>query len=154
ARLLAGLGTSWHIEGTYFKPYSCCRWNHAPIDALLAAMAECSIKAGDIVGLEVETFCRALTLGNEAAPSTLEGAQYSIPVCLVVAATRGASALLPLHESCLTDAAAIDLARRVRLTVVPEFDAMFPAAVPGRIRIRTISGTVETTVLAPKGEPA
>ena len=151
--LLLDLGSSWHIAGTYFKPYSCCRWNHAPVDGLIGLMAEHSIRAGDIVAIDVETFGRALTLSNEPAPSTLEGAQYSIPFCLGVAATRGASALLPLEDFVLADRAAISVARKVRLAVIPEFDAMFPAAVPSRIRVATTSRTFERTVLAPKGEP-
>ena len=154
AKLVDGLGASWHIEGTYFKPYSCCRWNHAPIDALLALMSEHHIAASDIVGIEVETFSRALTLANEVAPSTLEGAQYSIPFCLGIAATRGASALLPLRDESLADVDAIGVARQVRMTVTPEFDAKFPAAVPGRVRITTADGTFTSTVMIPKGEPA
>jgi 2-methylcitrate dehydratase PrpD len=152
--LLDGLGARWHVTNAYFKPYSCCRWNHAPIDALLALMNEHAIEAADIVAIDVETFGRALTLGNEAAPSTLEGAQYSIPFCLGVAGVRGAPALLPLQEASLVDAAIVELSRKVKLSVIQEFDAMFPAAVPGRVRVTTAAGALERTVLAPKGEPS
>jgi 2-methylcitrate dehydratase PrpD len=154
APLLDGLGVNWHINNTYFKPYSCCRWIHAPIDALLALIEEHGIKANEIIGIEVETFGRASALSNEIAPATLEGAQYSIPFCLGVAATSGSSALLPLGERSLTDAAAIAVAQRVRMSVTPEFDVMFPAAVPGRVRVTIASGVYECTVLTPKGEPA
>ena len=154
AALVDGLGTRWHIDGTYFKPYSCCRWNHAPIDALLAVMSAHKIVAADIVSIDVATFGRALTLSNEIAPTTLEGAQYSIPFCLGIAATRGAPALLPLRDASLADADAVGVARRVRMTVAPELDAMFPAAVPGRIRVTTSRGTFDHTVMMPKGEPA
>jgi 2-methylcitrate dehydratase PrpD len=153
-RLLDGLGTSWLIDNTYFKPYSCCRWIHAPVDALLALMAKHGFHAGDIVAIDVETFGRTLTLSNEVAPVTLEGAQYSLPFCLGVAATSGASALLPLAEESLADAAAQQISQRVRMTVTPEFDAMFPAAVPGRVRVTTASGVFQRTVLMPKGEPS
>jgi 2-methylcitrate dehydratase PrpD len=153
AILLDGLGVGWHINNTYFKPYSCCRWLHAPVDALLALMAEHKITVGDVIGIDVETFGRTLTLGNEVAPATLEGAQYSLPFCLGVAATSGASALLPLREGSLADAGALAAAQRVRMAVSPEFDAMFPAAVPGRVRVTTATGTFERTVLMPKGEP-
>ena len=152
--LLDGLGTRWHVEGTYFKPYSCCRWNHAPIDALLSLQATHKFAAQDIAAIEVETFSRALTLANEPAPSTLEGAQYSIPFCLGVAVAHGASALLPLRDESLTDALAVGVARRVTMAVTPEFDAMFPAAVPGRVRVTTGAGIFEQEVLLPKGEPA
>ncbi|WP_257165936.1 MmgE/PrpD family protein [Bradyrhizobium sp. SRS-191] len=152
-RLLDGIGTSWLINSTYFKPYSCCRWLHAPIDALLTLMKDHGIHPKAIINIDVETFGRSLTLSNEVAPATLEGAQYSLPFCLGVAATSGASALLPVTKELLTDQTAIEIAGRVRMTVNPEFDRMFPAAVPGRVRITTASGTFEQTVLAPKGEP-
>ncbi|MGJ5205897.1 MmgE/PrpD family protein [Bradyrhizobium sp. HKCCYLR20261] len=153
ARLLDGLGTSWLINSTYFKPYSCCRWIHAPIDALLSLLTDHDIRPDAIINIDVETFGRSLTLSNEVAPATLEGAQYSLPFCLGVAAISGARALLPLSNESLADARAIEIAGRVRMTVNPEFERMFPAAVPGRIRITTSSGTFERTVLAPKGEP-
>ncbi len=41
-------------------------------------MNEHAIEAADIVAIDVETFGRALTLGGEDSPSTLEEAQYSI----------------------------------------------------------------------------
>jgi 2-methylcitrate dehydratase PrpD len=153
AVLRDGLGANWHINGTYFKPYSCCRWLHAPVDALLALMAEHGLKPDDIVRIDTDTFGRTLTLSNEIAPATFEGGQYSLPFCLGVAATGSASALLPLREESLTDAAAIAVAQRVRMAVRPEFDAMFPAAVPGSVRVTTASGVFERTVLNPKGEP-
>ncbi|NPU13432.1 MmgE/PrpD family protein [Bradyrhizobium sp. 83002] len=153
ARLLDGLGASWLINSTYFKPYSCCRWIHAPIDALLSLLRDHDIHPDAIIGIHVETFGRSLTLSNEVAPGTLEGAQYSLPFCLGVAAISGAAALLPLSSDSLRDQRAIEIAGRVRMTVNPEFDLMFPAAVPGRVRITTASGVLEQTVLAPKGEP-
>ncbi len=154
AILCDGLGRRWHITDTYFKPYSCCRWLHAPVDALLALMADHGIVADDIIAIDTDTFRRTLTLSNEVAPATLEGGQYSLPFCLGVAATRGAAALLPLREESLGDAVALAVSARVKMTVKPEFDAMFPAAVPGAVRITTVSGTLERSVLMPKGEPA
>lgn len=149
-----GLGSAWHVNDTYFKPYSCCRWLHAPVDALLAVMSDHDLKADDIVGIDTDTFGRTLTLSNEIAPLTLEGGQYSLPFCLGVAATGGSAALLPLREESLNDAAALAVSARVRMTVKPEFDAMFPAAVPGAVRVTTRSGILERSVLMPKGEPA
>jgi 2-methylcitrate dehydratase PrpD len=153
ATLVAGLGSSWHLETIYFKPYSCCRWIHAPIDALLALAAEHRFSATDIETIEVDTFGRALTLNNEIAPTSLEGAQYSIPFCLAVAALRGARALLPLEDSILADREAIALAGRVHVAVDPLFDRMFPAAAPGRVRVRTASSCFEREILSPRGDP-
>jgi 2-methylcitrate dehydratase PrpD len=82
---------------TYFKPYSCCRWPHAPVDALLARISEHDIKPDDIVRIDTDTFGRTLTLGNEIAPATFESRQYSLPFCLGVAATRCSAAIRALR---------------------------------------------------------
>ena len=102
-KLLAGLGSRWAIEGVYFKPYSCCRWAHAAIDAVLDLKNQHSIAAGDITGIEVETFGWALRLNNEVAPRTLESAQYSVPFCVALAATAGGDALVRLSDEWLAE---------------------------------------------------
>lgn len=152
--LLGGLGADWLIEGTYFKPYSACRWAHAAVDALLEIQGTHGIEAASIGRIDVETFGRALTLNNEVAPTSIEGAQYSIPFCLGLAGVDGTAALLPMTAASLTRSDALDLAAKVRLSVDPDLDAMFPAAVPARVKV-VAGGTIfERTVLTPKGEPA
>jgi 2-methylcitrate dehydratase PrpD len=152
--LLAGLGQSWLVESVYFKPYSCCRWGHAAIDATLDLAAEHRIDRGSVRSIDIAIFSRALRLNNEIAPKTLESAQYSIPFTVALALSRGRAALLPLMEASLSDTAAIDLAGLVRLSVDPQFDGMFSARVPSRVTIVTDDRVLTRTVLDPKGEPA
>ena len=152
-KLLQGFGANWLIESIYFKPYSCCRWAHAAIEALLQIMAAESISPDMIMSIQVYTFSWALRLNNETKPKTLESAQYSVPYCLALAAVRGSDALLPMRESALGDPAVEDLAARVGLKVDPQFEVQFPESVPARIEIRTRTGHHSHTVLAPKGEP-
>ena len=155
AKELTGeLGASWKIDGTYFKPYSCCRWAHAAIDGLLDIQASDDVPGDAIQSIAVETFSRALQLNNDVAPESLEAAQYSIPFCLALAALRGGQALLPLQESSLCDREVLALASRVSLRIDPELDAMFSEAVPARIEIATARGLFARTVTAPKGEPS
>ena len=150
--LTKGLGDTWLIEGCYLKPYSCCRWIHAGLDGLLAIRNEHGIEAKDIIAIDMHTFGATIALSNEIAPRTLEGAQYSTPFCLALAALRGADALQPLQEELLHDADARALAGRVRLHLDPAFEAMFPRKVPCRIAVTTAAGTIDRTVLSPKGE--
>jgi 2-methylcitrate dehydratase PrpD len=153
AAILADLGLSFAIERVYFKPYSCCRWAHSAIDALLEIMGREGLKASEIEGVEVSTFARALRLSNATAPATLPAAQYSIPFTLGIAAYRGRGALLPLAQSALGDPDAIAFAENVTLTVDPELDAGFPLVVGAHLRVRTANGTIEQRVLRPLGDP-
>jgi 2-methylcitrate dehydratase PrpD len=153
-KLIGGLGESWLIESTYFKPYSCCRWIHAPVDAVVKLQAEHAIAARDITSIDIHSFPATLALNNECAPSTLESAQYSTPFCVALAALCGPEALLPLEAAALGDAEAIALAGRIRLHLDPGFEALFPDAVPARVVVTTAGGSVSETVMAPKGEPS
>ena len=152
ARLSGLLGETWLIESIYFKPYSCCRWAHAAIDALLELQAEGAISPATIQEIEVHTFNRVFRLNNDRAPANLEAAQYSVPFCLALAALHGPDALLPLTEDLLGDREVIALAERVRLHIDPDLDAMFSEAVPARLEIAMPDGRVTRTILTPKGE--
>lgn len=152
--LTADLGRSWLIETTYFKPYGCCRWAHAAIDALLDLMRDNHVAADEIRAVRVETFAQALWLNNDMAPPTLEAAQYSVPFCLAAAAIHGAEALLPLAETTLADPRVLGFAPRVTVEVAPDLDPMFPKSVPARIAVVTAQGLLRRTVLSPRGEPA
>lgn len=152
-KLLDGLGTHWAIERAYFKPYGCCRWAHAAIDAVLALKTEQALAADDIRSIRIETFDWALRLNNETAPRTLEAAQYSVPFCVALAAVRGAEALVQLSEAALEDDQVIALAGRVTLAIDPQFDQMFPDQVPARIVVETANERLVKTVTAPLGEP-
>jgi 2-methylcitrate dehydratase PrpD len=153
AMLLDGLGQSFLVETVYFKPYSCCRWGHAAIDAALDLAAQNDVVPGSVRAIDIDIFGRALRLNNDVAPTTLESAQYSIPFTVALALTRGRAALLPLQAKSLEDEATIALARLVRLSVDPEFDQMFSARVPSRVTIKTDNRVLTKTVLDPKGEP-
>lgn len=142
------------VTRVYFKPYSCCRWAHAALDALLALMEERGLVADEIAAIDVATFQRALTLNNAADPRTLEGAQYSVPFVLGVAATRGRRALLPMKADSLHDPASVAVARRVHLSVDPALDAQFPATTAARLDLSLKSGEkLSREVIFPFGDP-
>jgi 2-methylcitrate dehydratase PrpD len=152
-KLLDGLGETWAIEGIYFKPYGCCRWAHAAIDAILALKAELKFSASEVETIQVHTFGWALRLNNDCAPATLESAQYSVPFCVALAAARGGEPLVRLSETTLLDEEVLMLAKRVELVLDPMFEALFPGAVPARVVIDTSTGRFEKTVMSPLGEP-
>ncbi len=154
AAITDGLGNGRALTAVYFKPYACCRWIHAAIDAMVELFNDGTITPGDIRAADVYTFERVLRLNNYADPDTLEGAQYSLPFCLSVAACGGAEALLPLSPEWLHQPTVTTLAARVHLHVDPELDACFPTETGARICIETADGRLEKTVRHPLGDPA
>ena len=154
ASILRGLGRSFAIDGVYFKPYSCCRWAHAAIDGLADVLSGEGLRWEAVQSVEVHTFERALKLNNEPDPSTLEGAQYSVPFVLGVAAVEGVSALLPLREDSLHKAEIVDFANRVTLLVDEEIDRSFPTQTGARVVLKTATGQHVRKVLHPLGDPA
>ena len=149
-----GLANGSAMTAVYFKPYACCRWIHAAIDAMVELVTDGAITPGDIRAVDVYTFERVLRLNNYADPDTLEGAQYSLPFCLAVAACGGADALLPLSPEWLHRPEVTTLAARVRMHVDPVMDACFPAETGARVCLETAAGRVEQTVRYPLGDPA
>lgn len=154
SRILQGLGEDvFALETVYFKPYSCCRWIHSALDALLQLLKEHRINAGEIDRIVVSTFGRALRLNNYSNPDSVEGAQYSIPFCMAVAALQGGQALLPLDEKCLGRTDLTSLAEKVALEVDPDLDAAFPSQVPARVTIETGGKRYQQSVTDPLGDP-
>ncbi len=152
-RIVAGLGGSPMIEGTYFKPYACCRHIHAPLDAFLALLQRYSISAGDVDSVEVHTYAATFNLSNLPRPRTLIEAQYSVPFCLAICALRGPQALLPMEDSVLEDEAVRTFANRITLHCDPEIEAMFPSRSPARVVLDVSGRRLESPVTEPRGDP-
>jgi 2-methylcitrate dehydratase PrpD len=153
AAILDGWDDGWLIEGTYYKPYSCCRWAHAGLDGLAALLTEEPVAPEAIEAIELDIFSRALTLSNLAQPPSMEAAQYSIPYVLGLLAVHGAGVLLPMQPDCLHDESAVAVASRVVMRIDPKFDAMFPASAPSRITLVANGRRRMREVLLPVGEP-
>jgi 2-methylcitrate dehydratase PrpD len=153
-KIVEGLGKGFAIEKVYFKPYSCCRWSHSALDALLQLMVEHGIGVGEIHKVDVHTFSRALRLNNAVAPESLEAAQYSVPFSLAVAALDGERALLPMQPQCLGRPELISFARKVELHVDPDLDRVFPGKAAARVVLQTGRGNYEKLVVDALGDPA
>ena len=154
ARITQNLGETWEIEQTYLKPYASCRYAHAATDAVLSLVPEGSTSGKDIDRLLVEVFPKAFTITNERAPTTLEGAQFSIPFCVALAALRGANAFRPMHVDSLQDPEVLALAHRVEMVTGDEFHTSFPATAPSRVRLTRNGKQTQATVVHPLGDVA
>lgn len=155
AALTGGLGDTsaletWALQQCYLKPYACCRYMHAAVDAIL----EMRKPGSTIRSLRIETFPQALRLANERAPRSLEGGQYSFYFSCALAALRGREALQPVLPESLLDTEVLDLAARIELEVSPDFAASFPVGTPARVILDQGDGPQEMVVLHPLGDVA
>ena len=146
--LLSGLGQTWWLEQCYLKPYACCRYMHAAVDAILALREP----GRPIVDLRIETFPQGLKLSNARAPATLEGGQYSYYFSCAVAAMYGGEALQPVDPALLADPSVLELAGRIGLGTHEEFAASFPTGTPCRVTLDQGDGPKTMTVLQALGD--
>ncbi len=142
------LGLHWWLEDCYLKPYACCRYMHAAIDAILAMRRACA----PILTLRIETFQRGTELSNERAPLTLEGAQYSYHFSCALAALYGREALQPVDPMRLHDPKVLELAGRIELIAHPDFAESFPKGTPCRVILDQGNGPESCTVISPLGD--
>ena len=154
-RILDGLGDRPLIEGTYFKPFACCRHIHAPLDAYVALSAQRGIAVSDVMGVEVHTYRATFNLSNLPHPRTLVEAQYSVPYCLALCAVHGPSALVPMDVQLLNDNKVLAFARRVTLHHDTEIEQLFPARSPARVTVTLRGGVrLSSPVTDPRGDPS
>jgi 2-methylcitrate dehydratase PrpD len=151
--ILDHLAQPQKILGTYFKPYSCCRYIHPAIDAFCDLQANHRVTHQEIEEIEVVIFAWALQLGNLVYPENLTDIQYSLPYCLAIAAIEGSQALAPIGAHLLNRPDLTDCARRVHLSVDHEIDRRFPAETLARVTIVSRSGErLVSSVTTPRGD--
>ena len=148
--ITGGLGKHWWLQDCYLKPYACCRYMHAAIDAIVALRKP----ARPVRKLRIETFPRSLGLANERAPRTLEGAQYSFYFCCALAALHGAAALQPLDPAWLHNPEVLKLSSCVELATHEDFAGVFPGATPARVVLDQGDGPESLVIPHPLGDVA
>ena len=154
-RILDGLGERFEILDTYFKPYACCRYIHPALDAFRALRHDHDIPADDIAEIEVEIFGFALRLANSPDPENLTALQYSLPYCLAVLAILGEDALAPVKTCLLHRPELTALASKIKLSVDPEAEALFPIRTAAKVNVVLKSETrVSSQLTYARGDPS
>lgn len=137
--LLDGLGESWLINSNYFKPFSCCRWLHSAITALLFIKNENNLINNNIESIEVKIFERAINLiGNEYPENTIQ-AQFHLPYCIALGMLF--DEVTPKHFSSdnLKNDEIRYLINKIVLKKDKGYTDMFPEKLPSKVTINTIS---------------
>jgi 2-methylcitrate dehydratase PrpD len=153
-QLVGGLGIRWELVNSYLKPYACARWIHPTLDAVVAATRADEVRAGDVLGIEVDTFAFAAGLDAVDIRSDMH-ARFSLPYSVAALLTDGvldAGSFLPEQ---LSRAPVAELAHRVAVREDPRFSAALPGERPARVVLRTTDGrTLDAEVRNARGNPS
>ncbi len=152
-RALDGLGSDFEVMNTAVKPYPCCRYSHATIDAVSDIVRAESLAASDVESIDIamgETGYGLVADPAEAkrVPSNVVEGQFSVYFAAAVAASRGAYAWADYDR--LDDPEVRRLMQGASVRLVDGVGAGMETTVA----LRTSDGrTVERSVPFPKGEP-
>jgi len=155
-KLTAGLGATWEVLNTGFKPYPSVTSIHSALDALREIMAEQHLTAGDIAAIEVG--CSHMTYVHTAWPYRPQGvtsAQMNLFYGLAVLAIDGVSTVAQYTAERIADPRVLQFIPRIRAYEDDAINAKGPAFRHAcRLRLRTAGGAVfEREVLHRRGSP-
>jgi 2-methylcitrate dehydratase PrpD len=159
--LTRGLGESWEVTRTFFKPYPANHFTHAGIDAAITLREE-GLDIGEIDEIELGVASPVLRTiarpeDEKARPKTGYAAQFSGPFTVATALVGGGGLGVSLDDFTdedVDDPVKLDLASRVRCFADEECNRIFPNQFPAVLRVRLKSGEVrEARVSRNRGGP-
>jgi 2-methylcitrate dehydratase PrpD len=158
--IAAGLGEDpLVIARTSLKAHGCCRYEQAPIDAVLALRAEHAIDPADVAAVRVGVLSAgwrlvAEPLAAKRRPANVVDAQFSLPFGAAIALLRGRAMPADHDEAALANPDVQTLMDRVHPYRDPELDARWPAQWPAEVTIELHDGrALHARVDHPKGDP-
>ncbi len=136
-KLLDGLGDNWLINSNYFKPYACCRWLHAGVEAAALIRKEHHVEPDEITGIEITTFGRVINLVGAPFPENPVQAQFHLPYAVASMLLNGQ--VLPefFTGTWLKNDLLKSLVDKTILRKEEKYDRVFPAELPSAVTIRT-----------------
>ena len=144
--LVAGLGKNFNILGLYFKPYPCCRWNHAALDGIGDILRRHGWDASDVAEVKVGVAREVVEdLGNDA-PSNLVDAEFCLPYAaamMLLGITPGPA----WHDPDLLGSPRVrEAMKKVSLYVDPDMETLFESEsiVGAVVQVKGSDGTSET----------
>lgn len=123
--LVSTLNDDYEIMNLYFKPYTCCRWAHPPIQACLELMEKYQFNHKSIRRITVYTF-EAATKLSKKPPETTDEAQYNISYPIAAALVHGDCGYMQVREEALKDQDVLEMMNRLHFVKDPVIETLFP----------------------------
>ncbi len=161
--LVADLGKVYEITRVGPKPYPCCRFTHASIDAALRLAKENDIHPDSVAGVTVYLCPRDHRSVGGSTSDSLEikrhprkpvDAQFSVPWTVAAALVKRDVFIPAFTDAGIRDPETLALAGKVNTVVLPELDQGPRVIKPAIVEIKTNSGKVYSLrVDFPSGSP-
>ncbi|MCX5535840.1 MmgE/PrpD family protein [Streptomyces sp. NBC_00006] len=143
---LDDLGNRWMCADTALKPYPCCHFTHAFVDAALDLRSQLGgqpLKSTEIEEIICPTTPRIMPSVTEPAerkkaPRTLYEAQFSVQYIVAQALVSGRVDLATFYDQPLDDPDVLAVAAKVGCP--PDPDSDFPVRFPGEVILRLADG--------------
>lgn len=139
APLVEGLGQTWRLDTTSFKPHAACGSAHSYIDAAI----ELHARYPDLEGRRVRAgLCRIVDAqcGFDYEPGTALNGQMSMRFCIAAALRYGQALPAEFSDARLAETKTVALAQAMELVHDAELDAIYPTHYPGWVEIETQPG--------------
>jgi 2-methylcitrate dehydratase PrpD len=145
AAMTEALGERWEVMRNYFKMHSCCRYNHAALDALamIAGANPGLLGPSRIERVEVESYAFAAELDDPKPRNVLAG-KFSVPFAVATTLVNGSSAVGSFTGENVTNPEILALAARVTVREDPAMSAQLPDRRPARVTVTLNDATALT----------
>lgn len=128
----------------YFKPYTCCRWAHQPIEASIDLIKDNNLNFNDFKEVKIFTFDSAAQL-SKIKPKTTDEAQYNIAWPVASAIVHGDVGIEQVIEGALDDKDVLKIMDILKFEVDEELDSAFPEKRLAKVQIITKDDKVYTS---------
>lgn len=152
-RFFRGLGQSFEILRTGFKPYACCRQHHTAIDAVMELKEKHEIMPEQVECIRHRTFVVA-SRGSNTKPDSVQAAKYSAPYTIAAALALGRNERPQYAMELIEDPSLLHLASKVEVLPDAELEALYNEKWASIVEVTLKDGRVLTARRdLPKGEP-
>lgn len=156
-KLVGGLGDHFKILDCSMKAFPTEALTHSHISATLKVVIDNDIKPENIEEVTVTTIARAVDIlfdPEKYKPTSRETADHSLPYCIAAAIVDRKITTEQFNEDRIRDPKIQAVLPKIKGEASKEFEKMFPAKQPSKVRIRLKNGEEHSAQLDyPKGDP-
>ncbi len=152
--LTEGLGSTYGILDTSFKPYPCCRFTHSALDAVNHIVRSADIRADEVRRVSICSSSK-IRVFADYRPQSFIDAEFSLPYLVAMLLLREPPGYGWLETDRWRDPAVLSIADRVRLAVDPEAEVdLARGYMRARVCVELEDGRVEEgEATYPRGDP-